>query len=52
MSLCGGIAGFSSGFVRRAVGFHMLSNIAALLALLLILSALRHQRQAKPSLSI
>lgn len=25
MSLCGGIAGLSSGFVRRAVGYHVLS---------------------------
>jgi formate hydrogenlyase subunit 3/multisubunit Na+/H+ antiporter MnhD subunit len=25
MSLCGGIAGLSSGFIRRAVGYHVLS---------------------------
>lgn len=36
MSLCGGIAGFSSGFIRKAIGFHMLSSIAMLLAGLLI----------------
>ena len=37
MSLCGGIAGFSSGFIRRAVGFHMLSNIACVLAFVMFL---------------
>ncbi len=37
MSLCGGIAGFSSGFIRRAIGFNLLSVIAMLLAGLLIL---------------
>jgi MFS family permease len=37
MSLCGGIAGFSSGFIRRAVGFHMLANFACLCALVMFL---------------
>jgi len=32
MSFCGGLAGFSSGFVRRAVGFHALSTLALVLA--------------------
>lgn len=36
MSLCGGIAGFSSGFIRKAIGYHMLSSIAMLLAGVLI----------------
>lgn len=40
MGLCGGIAGFSSGFIRRAIGFHLLSALALLLAgLLLVHSA-------------
>lgn len=43
MSLCGGLAGFSSGFVRKAVGFHMLSNISAALAMVLVVAVLRHQ---------
>jgi MFS family permease len=30
MSLCGGLAGFSSGFVRRAVGYHTLAILATL----------------------
>jgi formate hydrogenlyase subunit 3/multisubunit Na+/H+ antiporter MnhD subunit len=32
MSFCGGLAGFSSGFIRKAVGYHVLSNIGTLLA--------------------
>jgi hypothetical protein len=36
MSFCGGLAGFSSGFIRKAVGYHVLSNIGTLLAGLLL----------------
>lgn len=36
MSLCGGIAGLSSGFVRRSAGYHMLANLATLLAVGLV----------------
>jgi MFS family permease len=32
MSFCGGLAGFSSGFIRRAIGFHLLSMSALALA--------------------
>ncbi len=32
MSLCGGLAGFSSGFVRRAFGFHLLATGALVMA--------------------
>jgi MFS family permease len=32
MSVCGGLAGFSSGFVRRAVGYHALAGLATVLA--------------------
>lgn len=39
MSLCGGFAGFASGFVRRAVGYHLLAVAAtALVAVLLVVS--------------
>lgn len=31
MSFCGGMAGLSSGFIRRAVGYHLLSVFALLL---------------------
>ena len=47
MSLCGGIAGFSSGFIRKAIGFHMLSSIAMLLAGLLIAVAYSSYRVEK-----
>lgn len=46
MSLAGGLAGFASGFVRQAVGFHMLANLAALGAgLLLVVAAARQRRE-------
>ncbi|MEY4360892.1 MAG: hypothetical protein RL391_198 [Actinomycetota bacterium] len=35
MSLLGGLAGFSSGFIRKAVGYHVLSTFALVLACLL-----------------
>ncbi|NBY57763.1 MAG: MFS transporter [Actinobacteria bacterium] len=36
MSFCGGLAGFASGFVRRAIGFHLLSFSALVLAAVLV----------------
>jgi MFS family permease len=39
MSFCGGMAGLASGFVRRAVGYHMLSTIGTLLAGALLAAA-------------
>jgi MFS family permease len=39
MSLCGGIAGFASGFIRRAVGYHVLADLAAISAGLLLVAA-------------
>lgn len=39
MSLCGGIAGFASGFIRRAVGYHVLADLAAISAGLLLVCA-------------
>ena len=38
MSFCGGVAGFSSGFIRKAVGFHALSSFATLAAGLLLVT--------------
>ncbi|MFM8648184.1 MAG: hypothetical protein ACKODY_00155, partial [Actinomycetota bacterium] len=35
MSFLGGIAGFSSGFIRKAVGYHVLATFALVLALVL-----------------
>ena len=40
MSLCGGAAGFSSGFIKQAVGYHRLSTLGTMLGLALLLSAL------------
>ena len=41
MSFCGGLAGFASGFVRRAVGFHLLAAMATIAAGLLLVAAAR-----------
>ena len=41
MSFCGGLAGFSSGFIRKAFGFHMLSNLGTVLALVLVVVGVR-----------
>jgi len=38
MSFFGGVAGFSSGFIRKAVGYHVLSSAALVLALLMVAS--------------
>lgn len=48
MSFCGGLAGFSSGFIRRAVGFHVLSLAALMLATLLLLYSLRRRPGTQP----
>ena len=53
MSFCGGLAGFSSGFIRRAVGFHVLATLATVAAGLLLLlvaaaSARSRTRQTAP----
>jgi MFS family permease len=36
MNVCGGLAGFASGFIRSALGYHMLANLATLLAIVLL----------------
>ena len=40
MSFFGGLSGFASGFVRKAVGFTMLANVASLLAAALLITVL------------
>ncbi|MFM9119804.1 MAG: MFS transporter, partial [Acidimicrobiaceae bacterium] len=40
-SFSGGLAGFSSGFIRKAFGFHMLSNLGTVLALVLVVIGVR-----------
>ena len=43
MSLLGGVAGFSSGFIREAIGFHFLSLVGTALAGALAIGALWRQ---------
>lgn len=45
MSFCGGLAGFASGFIRKAVGYHMLANFATLAAGLLLVAAYTARRR-------
>ena len=47
MSFCGGVAGFTSGFIRRAVGFHVLSVSAMLLAGMLLVYSVRGSAGAR-----
>jgi hypothetical protein len=45
MSACGGLAGFSSGFIKHALGFHMLANLGTLAAGALLVIAVSHGRR-------
>ena len=47
MSFCGGMAGFSSGFIRKAFGFHTLSNLGTVLALVLVVIGVRRLTGAR-----
>jgi hypothetical protein len=49
MSLCGGLAGFSSGFIRSAIGYHLLAAGATVLAGLLLVAAVGSQRRVRPA---
>lgn len=52
MSFFGGVAGFSSGFIRKAVGYHVLAGIGLVLALAMMsLSYLHSQRVVETSVS-
>lgn len=52
MSFCGGMAGFASGFVRRAVGYHMLANLATLAAGALLVAAWSAHRARARSIPV
>jgi MFS family permease len=52
MSLCGGLAGFGSGFVRRAFGFHMLANFATLAAAVLLIATYLARRSFRSAVVI
>jgi len=46
MSFCGGIAGLSAGFIRKAIGFHMLANLGDVIAAIMLIAAFYHLRTA------
>jgi MFS family permease len=48
MALCGAVAGFASGFIRRAVGYHVLADLAALAAGGLLVAAYVTSRRSVP----
>jgi MFS family permease len=48
MALCGAVAGFSSGFIRRAFGYHVLADVAALAAIGLLVAAYVTSRRPAP----
>ena len=51
MSLSGGLAGFLSGFVKRAFGYHVLSNVGTIASLALVVVVLRAIRTRTASLA-
>lgn len=51
MSFCGGLAGLSSGFIRKAYGFHMLSASATVAAGLLLVAAFYSLRRWHPAVA-
>lgn len=48
MSFCGGLAGFSSGFIRKAWGYHMLANGATIAIAVLLAAAITAKRTWVP----
>lgn len=49
MSFFGGLSGFASGFIRKAIGYHMLSNVATVLAgvlMVLVVTAMATPRES------
>lgn len=49
MSFFGGLAGFSSGFIRKAVGYHVLSTLALILAMLMVILTLLATAPRRPA---
>jgi hypothetical protein len=49
MGFCGGLAGFSSGFIRRAVGFHLLSTASLVLAGALLVYVMAGSAHTRPT---
>ncbi len=49
MSFFGGLSGFASGFIRKAIGYHMLSNVSTVLAgllMVLVIMAMASPRES------
>ncbi len=45
MSFCGGTAGLAAGFIRKAIGYHMLANLGGLAAALMLVAAFSYLRR-------
>ncbi|MFM2181984.1 MAG: hypothetical protein RJB61_278 [Actinomycetota bacterium] len=52
MSFCGGIAAFSSGFIKQAWGYHLLADAATVAAGLLLVLAYVHLLRSRPSTAL
>lgn len=52
MSVCGGLAGFSSGFVRASLGYPMLANLATVAAAGLVVAVAVHHRRSVGSVAL
>lgn len=52
MGTCGAIGGFGSGFVKRAFGYHMLSNLGTVAVLGLLVVAVRYLRRTGPTVAV
>jgi hypothetical protein len=51
MSFCGGIAAFSSGFIKQAWGYHLLADAATLLAGVLLVAAYVQTLRLRPAVA-
>lgn len=49
MSFCGGIAAFSSGFIKQAWGYHLLADAATAMAGLLLVAAYAESLRRRPA---
>jgi MFS family permease len=52
MSLCGAVAGFSSGFIRSAFGYHVLALLATMAGAVLLFIAADTRRRSPPRVAL
>ncbi|MFM7253378.1 MAG: hypothetical protein ACKO27_09990, partial [Ilumatobacteraceae bacterium] len=52
MSFCGGLAAFSSGFIKQAWGYHLLADASTVAAGLLLVLAYVHLLRSRPATAI